>query len=238
MASPIIWKGIDQIKAAAQADPPGEAAAGFSGQWRWFAGTIVMVPILLAAGVYWLHQQPSGSALHSGDATIHVELIQVPGPTAEFKQASVQTSPPIADFQTVPSIATPSQPSYKEEAQPIEPVIPPRPAASPQQKPASSGQAQPVPAGATFRFQKMLNAHIERYQRFPKAANRDGQRERVLVAFSMRRDGSVVQVGVKASSGRTILDQEAVELIRRAQPLPRIPADMPELLTVLFPVDF
>lgn len=84
----------------------------------------------------------------------------------------------------------------------------------------------------------MLNAHIERYQRFPKAANRDGQRERVLVAFSMRRDGSVVQVGVKASSGRAILDQEAVELIRRAQPLPRIPADMPELLTVLFPVDF
>jgi hypothetical protein len=102
MGLPIIWKGMDQIKAAAQADPQGDAVAGFSGQWRWFAGTIVLVPILLAAGVYWLHQQPSGSALHSGEATIHVELIQTPGPTAEFKQASVQTSPPIADFQTVP----------------------------------------------------------------------------------------------------------------------------------------
>jgi protein TonB len=237
MRSPIVRSGIHEIQSAAQADAHNDAA-GFSGPWRWLAGTVVLVPILLAAGVYWLHQQPSGPSARSGDATIHVELIQTPGPAVEFKQASTQTSPPIADFRTVPSISEASQPSYEQEATPVVPPTPSRPAPAPQQKPASAGQAQPTPAGAAFRFQRLLLAHIERYQRYPKAARRDGLQGTVLVVFAMRRDGSVVQVGVKSSSGRPILDQEALETIRRAQPLPPIPADMPEQLTVLLPVAF
>jgi protein TonB len=238
MRSPIIRNGIQEIQSAVHADAHSDPA-DFSGLWRWLVGTVVLVPILLAAGVYWLHQQPSGPSARSGDATIHVELIQTPGPAAEFKQASTQTSSPIADFRTVPSIAEPSQPSYEQEAViPVVPATPSRPAPAPQQKPANAGQAQPTPAGAAFRFQRLLLAHIERYQRYPKAARRDGLQGTVLVVFAMRRDGSVVQVGVKSSSGRPILDQEAMETIRRAQPLPPIPADMPEQLTVLLPVAF
>ena len=59
-----------------------------------------------------------------------------------------------------------------------------------------------------------------------------------MVMFAMRRDGSIVRVDIKSSSGRSVLDREAIETIRRAQPLPRIPADMPELLTVMIPVTF
>ena len=213
-------------------------AAGLAGQWRWFVGTIVLVPMLLAAGVYWLHQQPAGPLARSGDATIHVELIQTPSPAATYQQASVQTNPPIADFRMAPSIAERAQPSYEQEATPLEPVMTPKVASLPKPSAGGTGDGKPLQAGAALRFQRLLLAHIERYQRYPSAAKRDGLQGTVLVAFAMRRDGSVVRVGVKSSSGRPVLDQEALETVRRAQPLPAIPADMPEQLTVLLPVAF
>jgi protein TonB len=116
--------------------------------------------------------------------------------------------------------------------------VPARAAPSAKQEPANTGQAQPTPSGAAFRFQRQLLAHIERYRRYPDAARRDGLQGTVLVVFAMRRDGSLVQVGVKSSSGRPVLDREALETLRRAQPLPPIPADMPEQLTILLPVAF
>lgn len=230
-------KGIHFIKDGVEHGSHHDAA-GLAGQWRWFVGTIVLVPMLLAVGVYWLHHLPSGPLARSGDAVIHIELIQTPSPAAAFQQVSVQTNPPIADFRVAPSIAEQAQPSYEQEATPTEPVVTPKAASLPKQLPAGAGEGRPPQAGAALRFQRLLLAHIERYQRYPNAARRDGLQGTVLVAFAMRRDGSVVKVGVKSSSGRQILDQEAIETVRRAQPLPSIPADMPEQLTVLLPVAF
>ena len=209
-------------------------AARLTGHWRWFAGTIVLVPMLLAAGVYWLHQQPSGPVARSGDAVIQIELIQTPSPAAPVQQASVQTNPPIADFRMAPSIAEQAQPSYEQPETSIEPVMTPKAASLPKRQPAGAGAGQPPQSGAALRYQRQLLAHIQRYQR----DRRDGLRGTVLVAFAMRRDGSLVRVGIRSSSGRPALDQEAIDTIRRAQPLPSIPADMPEQLTVSLPVAF
>lgn len=209
-------------------------AAGLAGHWRWFVGTIVLVPILLAAGVYWLHQQPAGPLARNGDAVFQIELIQTPSPAATFQQASVQTNPPIADFRVAPSIAEQAQPSYEQEATPAQPVVTPKTASPPKPQPVGTGEGKPLQAGAALRFQRQLLAHIERHQR----ERRDGLQGRVLVAFAMRRDGRLVRIGVKSSSGRLVLDEEAIETVRRAQPLPPIPADMPEQLTVSLPVDF
>jgi protein TonB len=218
-------------------EPHGETA-DWSGPWRWLIGSIVLVPMLLAAGVYWLHQQPAGITGRNNDSTIHVELIPTPGATAELRQANVQSTPPIADFHTPPTLAEPAQPPAEPEAPQRQQAVPARAARSAKQEPANTGQAQPTPSGAAFRFQRQLLAHIERYRRYPDAARRDGLQGTVLVVFAMRRDGSLVQVGVKSSSGRPVLDREALETLRRAQPLPPIPADMPEQLTILLPVAF
>jgi protein TonB len=233
-----IRKGLHYIRNGEEAASQSEAVAGVSDQWRWFIGTVVLVPMLLAAGVYWLHQMPAGPLARSGDAVIHVELVQTPSPATAVQQASVQTNPPIADFRMAPSIAEQAQPSFEQEASPAPPTAAPKSISLPQQQPAGAGQGQPPQAGAALRFQRLLLAHIERFQRYPGAARRDGMQGTVLVAFSMRRDGSVVRVGVKSSSGRPVLDQEAVETVRRAQPLPAIPPDMPAQLTVLLPVAF
>ncbi len=238
MGSSGIWKDISHIRYGENPESYPDATSGVSWQWRWIVGSIVLVPVLLAAGVYWLHQQPSGPLARSGDSTIRVDLIPTPGPAVEYKQASAQSNPPIADFRVAPSIAEPAQPSYEQEATPTQPVTAARPASVPQPSPAGEGQGKPAQAGAALRFQRLLLTHIERFQRYPAAARRDGLQGTVLVAFAMRRDGSVVRVGVKSSSGRPVLDQEAIETIRRAQPLPAIPSDMPDQLTVLLPVAF
>lgn len=203
-----------------------------SGTWRWFVGSAVLVPVLVVAGVYWLHQMPAGPAARQGSSTIQVELIANPAPATEFKQASVQPNPPIVDFQTEAKISEQSVAPVEQEIAPPQPLIRPQPTAAPVQKPAGGGQRQTVSAGTASRFQQQLLTHIERYQRDPGASGT------VLVLFAMRRDGTLVRLDVKSSSGRAMLDQEAVETIRRAQPLPRIPADMPDLITVLLPVAF
>ena len=226
-------KGLFFIREGVAQGAPHDAA-GLAGQWRWFVGTIVLVPMLLAAGVYWLHQLPAGPLARSGDAVIQIELLQTPSPSAPFAQASLQTNPPIADFRMAPSIAEQARPSFEQPETPSEPVVTPKAAALPKRQPAGAGTGQPPQAGAALRYQRLLLAHIQRYQR----DRRDGLHGTVLVAFAMRRDGSLVRVGVTSSSGRQVLDQEAIDTIRRAQPLPSIPADMPEQLTVSLPVTF
>jgi protein TonB len=83
-----------------------------------------------------------------------------------------------------------------------------------------------------MKFQQALLRHIERYQRYPKAARLGRQQGTVDTLFSMRRDGTLVGVWVKTSSGQQVLDAAAVETIRRAQPLPAIPAGLPDQLTI------
>lgn len=202
------------------------------GTWRWLVGTAVLVPVLLFAGVYWLHQVPVGPLARQGSATIHVELIASPAPATESRQASLQPNPAIVDFQTEARISEQSVAPVEQEIAPPQPLLRPQPTAVPDRQPAGGAQRPAISASAASRFQQQLFAHIERYQRHPGASGT------VLIRFAMRRDGTLVRLDVKSSSGRTLLDQEAIETIRRAQPLPHIPADMPDLITVLLPVAF
>ncbi|QUS38446.1 TonB family protein [Tardiphaga alba] len=216
-----------------------EADTGMSATGRLLIGSTVIVPVLVAVGVYWLHQLPVGPALKTGNSTIQVELIPAPVPATEFKQAALQQSPPIADFQVEPKIVEQSLAPVEQETAPQpQPAPSPRPAAVPEQKPAGGGQSRPMPVGTASRFQRVLLTHIERYQSYPATARRDGHEDTVFVVFAMRRDGTVARVEIKSSSGQPILDQAAIETIRRAQPLPKIPADMPDILTVSVPVTF
>ncbi|MFX9116149.1 energy transducer TonB, partial [Acinetobacter baumannii] len=60
----------------------------------------------------------------------------------------------------------------------------------------------------------------------------------VETLFSMQRDGTVLEVWVKTSSGQAALDKAAVDAIRRAQPLPSIPWGLPDDLKVEIWLEF
>jgi protein TonB len=91
---------------------------------------------------------------------------------------------------------------------------------------------------AILNFQRQLLAHIENYRHFPDDARRDRQEGTVDVLFAMDRNGLVLGIWVKRSSGYPALDREAVATVLRAQPLPAIPSELPAPLNITLPIDY
>jgi protein TonB len=87
-------------------------------------------------------------------------------------------------------------------------------------------------------YRDTLLAHIARYRRYPADARRDHVEGTVEVRFVLDRAGAVQSAWIAASSGRTNLDAEALAAIRRAVPMPRIPAELPDSIDITLPIDF
>ena len=203
---------------------------------RWLIGIVVSVPVLVGAGVYWLHQQPSGTASRTNGPMVEVRLFQEAPPAPE-PVIALRPTQELSSLQTDPLMEAPERAIPKDTA-PVMPAPGERPAAStPSQPPSSSALRTAVPSGTATAFQRVLVSHIARYRRYPPGAR--GQMSGIVqVMFAMRRDGTVTETWVRTSSGDWLLDQAATETVLRAQPLPTIPPDMPDTLTVLLPVAF
>ena len=73
-------------------------------------------------------------------------------------------------------------------------------------------------------WQKQIVALLERNKRYPAAAQSRREQGVAQVFFSLDRQGRVVDSRVVRSSGAAALDEEALALVRRAQPFPAWPA--------------
>ena len=59
------------------------------------------------------------------------------------------------------------------------------------------------------------------------------------MAFTVARDGTVLSAEVRESSGYGYLDQAGLDLIRRASPMPALPASVAsEAFTMTIPIRF
>ncbi|HEY0219535.1 MAG TPA: energy transducer TonB [Afipia sp.] len=194
--------------------------------------------ILLAGGVYWIKQLPASPPPSGAAGSIQVRLLSTP----EVTPLPVQT----ADQPMSSSVGVKSEQIREqsdEEAENVPPALPAISTAS-LESPATPNvnalQASPSapPNNVAVRFQQALMRHIERFQRYPGEARRDHLEGTVQVAFVMGRDGKILDAWIRSSSGQTVLDKEAVEALRRAEPLPYIPNELPGQLSVLLPVSF
>jgi TonB family protein len=88
-------------------------------------------------------------------------------------------------------------------------------------------------------WQSTLLGHLERHKRCPKAARWRRQEGVAYVWFTMDRDGRVLGSRLERSSGAAALDEETLELIKRAEPLPKPPAEVAgETMQLVVPVQF
>ena len=104
--------------------------------------------------------------------------------------------------------------------------------------PVATGPAPPasVPS-ATASWQQSLVARLAKVQRYPAQAR--GVKGVVSLAFTMDRHGKVVSSRIVKSSGSAVLDAEALDLIKRAAPLPPPPADIADSdLSFIVPIRF
>ncbi len=94
---------------------------------------------------------------------------------------------------------------------------------------AAPAQGAPKARSSTAipRWKSQVVGILERNKRYPPAAQARHEQGEAELAFSLDRQGRVVSSRIARSSGSAALDQETLALVRRAQPFPPPPADMP-----------
>ncbi len=164
----------------------------------------------------------------------------------------VEMPPPVVAEVTLPEPEPP--PPVDLKPPPLKPVIkpperrPPQPkVAAPQAAPADASQAAaPAPGARASRpskamptWQGLLMSHLERHKRYPHEAQRARHQGVVHVRFTMDRQGRVLAARIERGANAASLDQEGLDLLRRAQPLPPLPADHPgDTLELIVPIQF
>jgi protein TonB len=206
----------------------------------WSSGELVrllivpaVVTLLLIGGVYWIRlQAPAGSAGQEQASIVQVHLLQRPDPAPiPAAPASQSVTASIASHADIPA----DEPSPTAVDDPV--AVPSTQAVSPVEAPVSNIRTTPSPlsappSNATLKFQQALLRRVAQYQRYPNDARLRRLQGTVETLFSMRRDGTLLGVWVKTSSGQAVLDEEAIKTIRRAQPLPSIPSELPDQLNI------
>jgi protein TonB len=151
-----------------------------------------------------------------------------PSPAAS-QMPAVVPAPPVVES---PKVAEPLQPpaaapsaAVRTEAAPV----PAAPASS--ASPPASDSMDPATLG---QYRIAIIAAAKRYKRYPRLAldnNWEGQAD---VRLMVGPDGNTVSLSIRSRSGYEVLDQQALEMIRKAKPLTPIP---PALRGKSFTVD-
>jgi protein TonB len=104
---------------------------------------------------------------------------------------------------------------------------------------ASAVGSSASPAAVPSTWKSSLLARLERYKRYPEAARAGREEGTTLLSFTIDRDGRVLDSFIARSSGFARLDDETLAMIARAQPLPKIPPEVPgETLQLVVPIHF
>ena len=94
-----------------------------------------------------------------------------------------------------------------------------------------SAPSQVQPAGFARehrRWSKAVVDKLERFKRYPDAAQRRGIKGVAVVKFRVDRSGQILSSEIAKSSGSPLLDEEALAVFKRASPLPFPPDEIPD----------
>ena len=185
-------------------------------------------------------------AIHVVIGALALTAVHVARPRV-MQELSVQITPRkievAKDIVPLPTMAEPVAIS----APPPEVVVqtPPPPPIAVQQAAANPVPPQPVtatqlsPGETRDSYLGRLLAQLNRFKQYPRAARAAHIEGVVMLHFVMDAQGRVLSFEIVKSSGRPVLDAEALALIQRAQPLPALPAGFPTpTLDAVVPIAF
>jgi periplasmic protein TonB len=158
--------------------------------------------------------------------------VDAPVVMLELPESFVVSTAPPTDLAPGPmQEENDATPPPKEETRPPEQQAeialpepqPPKPEPPQEQRQAMAPPAAAPSVAVLHRWETELVAHIERFKRYPSTARARGDRGVARVAFTIDGDGRVRGSRIVQSSGSPELDQEALTMLTRAEPLPRPP---------------
>ncbi|HWB52479.1 MAG TPA: TonB family protein [Stellaceae bacterium] len=168
---------------------------------------------------------------------------QPPPPPPQFEMPKLEPSP-----APRPAVVLPPKPPPKPKPRPVEhppetaqPLPPPPPAPAVNAPPAPRAAAAPAANAAADRasWQMRVAAQLERNKRYPRLAQEQRQEGVATLRFALDRQGRVLSAQIAKGSGFTLLDEEVLALVRRAEPLPPPPPEVPgATIELTVPVQF
>jgi periplasmic protein TonB len=219
---------------------------------RW-AVCFVVVAGLHAMGALSFVRAPKSSDFEAGAPVVMLELPEM---------TAAPTAPPSDLAPGPPEMETEPTPPPKEETKPPEEMAevalpepePPKPQPPVEQREATatpsvelppSTAAPPTPGAevktpaAMIRWQSALAAHLERFKRYPAAARSHHEQGIATVAFTIDHEGHLLRSAIVQSSGSPALDQETLDMLARAQPMPKPPGNVADrALSFVVPIRF
>lgn len=172
------------------------------------------------------------TAVHVSRTKVMQELtVQI----APVKTQKMEDIKPVPKLMTAPTVITAPPPVFV-----VRTVNPPVVAQPPVAAPKAAIPAPQKSDGETRdSYLGRVLAQLNRFKQYPRSARQAHIEGVVMLHFVMTADGRVQSFEIAKSSGRPVLDAEALALIQRAQPLPALPADFPtRTLDALVPIEF
>lgn len=174
------------------------------------------------------------AAVHIVILALALTAVHVARPRV-MRELSVQITPerrkPAEDVKPLPKLVAPSLVTVPLPEFTVHAVLPPPVSAQPPVAVAAPPVSAAAPSQAVGEgrdaFQASVLAHINRFKQYPREARKAQIEGVVLVHFIMDREGRLLSSEIHKSSGRPILDREALATVQRAQPLPAIPSTFP-----------
>jgi periplasmic protein TonB len=200
---------------------------------RWAIAAAVVLSVHAGVLTYLL-------AVHEPDTVgsnmdvVTVELAPIDSTPDAVEQDVAPAPETMVESSPMPDLPKPQE-EVKLERPPDEaPAEVPMPVEKPPEKvldspPPAPVTAQRVKGGAPKvepSWQTSLMRQLQRFKRYPAAAQSRKEEGVVLLSFSLDRSGHVLAHSIARSSGHPDLDNEVMAMIMRADPLPPLPASM------------
>lgn len=191
------------------------------------AGLVVagLAHVLLAVAVL-----TAWNSRETAKPLVNVTTIVEPPP----EKPELLPPPPVPTMIQLPPPAPLVMPQIELASPP--PTAPPAPTAITAPPPATPVVVQ---GSGLPNFAGTLMSHLGRHKRYPAEAREQRHEGVATVRFSMDRNGQVLSARLEKSSGFALLDQEAMAILQRATPLPRIPDALTgDVLELVIPIQF
>ena len=203
---------------------------------RWAIAGAVVLSVHAGALIYLLTEHEPDIVGSNMDA-VTVELAPIDSTPDAVEQDVAPAPETMLESAPLPDAPQPKpQEEMKVERPPDEaPAEVPLPVEKPPEKvqnspPPAPVTAQRVKGGAPKvepSWQTNLMRQLQRSKRYPASAQAHKEEGVVLLSFSLDRNGHVLAHSIARSSGHADLDNEVLEMIMRAEPLPPFPESMP-----------
>lgn len=192
--------------------PPFKLISGVKVLRRWSLPIALSVSVHAALLVGLAQTRASGDAVPQTVVRVSLQPLvgEEPAPAADTPVAPLQQADLSPSSDATAPLAAVSDPVPGAAVVPVEESI-------------AVVAGSPVP-DQSDRWEQELHRYLQGHMRYPRSARMRRQQGVAELMFELDGRGQVQLLALAQSSGVTVLDQEALALVRRAAPLPPPPA--------------